>query len=152
MSGFSGKYYYAMDEKGRLMIPAPFRDIVFTSYKSAPRLMVANSAFDSCLNVYPLEEWQKLEDKVRLLPRSDKSVRYFLRKVIASAVETSLDRQGRILVPSAHRQDTGLDGEVVLVGQVEMIEIWSKSAWAQETDSSRVDRDAVEASLSRYGI
>ena len=150
MSGFSGKYYYAMDEKGRLMIPAPFRDIVLANH--SPRLMVANSAFDPCLNVYPLDEWQKLEDKVRLLPRSDKSVRYFLRKVIASAVETGLDKQGRILVPSAHRQDTGLDGEVVLVGQVEMIELWSKSAWAQETDSSRVDRDVLEASLSRYGI
>ncbi|MDA8091157.1 MAG: division/cell wall cluster transcriptional repressor MraZ [Nitrospiraceae bacterium] len=150
MSGFSGKFYYAMDEKGRLMIPAPFRDIVSTNY--SPKLMVANSAFDSCLNVYPLEEWQKLVEKVRALPRSDRSVRYFLRKVIASAVETAIDKQGRILVPSAHRQDTGLDGEVVLVGQVEMIELWSKSAWAQETDASRVDRDTLEASLSRYGI
>ena len=150
MPGFSGKYYYSMDEKGRLMIPAPFREIIFANY--SPKLMVANSAFDSCLNVYPLEEWVKLEEKVRGLPRSDRAVRYFLRRVIASAVESALDKQGRILVPSAHRQDSGLDSEVVLVGQVEMIEIWSKPGWQQETDASRVDRVAFEDSLSRYGI
>ncbi len=150
MPGFSGKYYYAMDEKGRLMVPAPFREIIFANY--SPKLMVANSAFDTCLNVYPLEEWTKLEERVKGLPRSDRAVRYFLRRVIASAVETALDRQGRILVPLAHRQDSGLDGEVVLVGQVEMMEIWSKSGWQQETDASRVDRVAFEESLSRYGI
>ncbi|MDA8172119.1 MAG: division/cell wall cluster transcriptional repressor MraZ [Nitrospiraceae bacterium] len=150
MPGFSGKYYYTMDEKGRLMVPAPFREIIFANY--SPKLMVANSAFDTCLNVYPLEEWIKLEEKVKGLPRSDRAVRYFLRKVIASAVETTVDRQGRILVPSAQRQDSGLDSEVVLVGQVEMIELWSKSGWLQETDASRVDRVAFEESLSRYGI
>ncbi|MDA8324589.1 MAG: division/cell wall cluster transcriptional repressor MraZ [Nitrospiraceae bacterium] len=150
MPGFSGKYYYTMDEKGRLMVPAPFREIIFANY--SPKLMVANSAFDACLNVYPLEEWIKLEEKVKGLPRSDRAVRYFLRKVIASAVETAVDRQGRILVPSAQRQDSGLDSEVVLVGQVEMIELWSKSGWLQETDASRVDRVAFEESLSRYGI
>ena len=150
MPGFAGKYYYTLDEKGRLMVPAPFREVIFANY--SPKLMVANSAFDSCLNVYPLEEWVKLVEKVRGLPRSDRAVRYYLRKVIASAVETAVDRQGRILVPSAQRQDAGLDGEVVLVGQVEMIEIWSKTGWQQETDASRVDRAAFEESLSRYGI
>ncbi|MDA8168082.1 MAG: division/cell wall cluster transcriptional repressor MraZ [Nitrospiraceae bacterium] len=150
MPAFSGKYYYTLDEKGRLMIPAPFREIIYANY--SPKLFVANSAFDNCLNVYPFEEWLRLEEKVKNLPRSDRAVRYFLRRVVASAAEVELDKQGRVLVPSAHRQDSRLDGEVVLVGQVEMIELWSKAEWASETDPAKVDREALEASLSRYGI
>jgi MraZ protein len=150
MPGFSGKYYYSLDEKGRLMVPAPFREIISAKY--SPKLFVTNSALDDCLNVYPFEEWMRLEEKVRGLPRSDRAVRYFMRRVIASAVEAEIDRQGRILIPAAHRQDARLDSEVVLVGQVEMIEIWSRTAWAAETDPSRVDREAVEAGLGKYGI
>jgi len=150
MPGFSGKYYYTLDDKGRLMMPAPFREIIYANY--SPKLFVANSAFDGCLNIYPFEEWMKLEDNVRGLPRSDKAVRYFLRRVVASAVEVEFDKQGRVLVPQAHRTDAKLDSEVVLVGQVEMIELWGKAAWAEEMEPSRADRDAYAQSLSKYGI
>jgi len=150
MPGFSGKYYYSLDDKGRLMIPAPFREIIYANY--SPKLYVTNSAFDNCLNIYPFEEWVKMEEKVRGLPRSDRAVRYFLRRVIASAVEVEVDKQGRVLVPQAHRTDAKLDSEVVLVGQVEMIELWGKGAWAEETEPGRIDREAFEQSLGKYGI
>ncbi len=150
MPGFSGKYYYTLDDKGRLMVPAPFRETIVSNF--GPKLIVTNSAFDECLCIYPFEEWVRLEEKVRGLPRSEKAVRYFLRRVIASAVETELDKQGRILVPSAQRQDAKLNGEVVLVGQVDMIELWGKDAWAVETDPSRIDRASLESALGKYGI
>lgn len=150
MPGFSGKYYYTLDEKGRLMMPAPFRESIFSNYSA--RLYVTNAAFDNCLNIYPFEEWLRLEEKVKVLPRLDSAVKYFLRRVVASAVEVELDRQGRLLIPSAHRQDSGLGGEVVLVGQVQMIELWDRQAWAEETDPSRVNREAFEASLIKYGL
>lgn len=150
MPGFSGKYYYTLDEKGRVMVPAPFREIIFANY--SPKLFIANSAFDSCLNIYPFEEWVKLEEKVRGLPRSDRAVRFFMRRVIASAIEAEFDKQGRVLIPAAYRQDGGLDGEVVLVGQVEMIELWGRQAWADQTDPSKVDRDTLETGLGKYGI
>ncbi len=150
MPGFSGKYYYSLDEKGRIMIPAPFREIIFARY--SPKLYVANSAFDNCLNIYPFEEWVRLEEKIRGLPRSDKAVKFFMRKVIASAVEAEIDRQGRVLIPLAHRQDAGLNGEAALVGQVEMIELWARDSWDKATDLSGIDREAMESALSKYGI
>jgi MraZ protein len=150
MPGFSGKYYYTLDPKGRVIIPAPLREIISANY--GPKLYVVNSAFEPCLDIYPLEEWTRLEEKVRALPKMDKSVRFFMRRVIASAVEVDLDKQGRVLVPAAHREDAGINGEVVVVGQLERIELWDKVKWAEATDPDRVDRDAFEAKLSEYGI
>lgn len=150
MPGFSGKYYYTVDPKGRVIIPAPLREIISANY--GPRLYVVNSAFESCLDIYPLEEWARLEEKVRALPKMDRAVRYFMRRVIASAVEVELDRQGRVLVPAAHREDAGINGDVVVVGQLERIELWDKARWIEVTDPEKVDRDAYEATLSEYGI
>ncbi|MBI5848716.1 MAG: hypothetical protein HZB31_12375 [Nitrospirae bacterium] len=85
MPGFSGKYYYSVDPKGRIMVPSPFREIISTNYN--PKLYVVNALIDKCLLIYPQEEWLKLEEKVRQLPSMDESVQYFKRKVIASAQE-----------------------------------------------------------------
>lgn len=150
MSGFSGKYYNNLDPKGRLIIPAPFREIIGDKY--SPRMFITNAASEQCLHLYPLQEWTALQDKVRALPRMDRNVRIFMRRVIASAVETTLDKQGRVLVPSAHRQDAGLAGEVVVVGQIEKIEIWDKALWDAATDLSKIDVAAYEEVLSGFGL
>ncbi len=147
---FSGKYYYSLDEKGRVMIPSPLRDTLKRNYSS--KLYVTNSTDRKCIQVYPAEEWQSMVEKVRQMPQSKKSVRWFMRTVIASAHECELDRQGRLLVPSALREDAGLDGEVVVVGQINKIEIWSRQRWDEETDPNKVDIDAFEEELASYGL
>lgn len=150
MSGFSGKYYYTVDPKGRVMIPAAFREIIAANY--GPKLYLTNAAFDKCLHLYPLEEWGKLQDKVKSLPKMDKAVRFFMRRVIASAVETTIDRQGRVLVPAAHREDSAVNGEVVIVGQIDRLEIWDRARWDEATDPSMVDVSALEKALSDFGL
>jgi MraZ protein len=150
MSGFSGKYYYTVDPKGRVMIPAAFREIIAANY--GPKLYLTNAAFDKCLHLYPLEEWGKLQDKVKSLPKMDKAVRFFMRRVIASAVETTIDRQGRVLVPAAHREDSAVNGEVVIVGQIDRLEIWDRARWDEATDPSMVDVGALEKALSDFGL
>lgn len=150
MSGFSGKYYYSLDPKGRIIIPSPFREVIAANY--GPKLYLTNAAFEKCLHIYPLEEWSKLQEKVKGLPKMDKAVRFFMRRVIASAVETTLDRQGRVLVPAAHREDSGINGEVVIVGQIDRLEIWDRVLWDEATDPSRVDVGALEAALSGFGL
>jgi MraZ protein len=150
LPAFSGKYYYTVDPKGRVVIPAPFREIISANY--SPKLYIVNAAFERCLHLYPLEEWTKLEDKVRALPRMDEAVRFFLRRVIASAIEVEVDRQGRFLVPQAHREDAGINGDVVIVGLIEKIELWDKAEWSSATDPSRIDRKAFENILSTYGL
>ncbi len=150
MPAFSGKHYYTVDEKGRLMIPVPFREIFSTQY--SPKLYITNAAFDHCLLIYPYEEWVKLEEKVRVLPKMLEEVRFFMRRVIASAQECSFDKQGRLLIPAAHRQDAGIRSDVVIVGQLDKLEIWDKEEWDGVVDPARIDRKAAEERLAAYGL
>jgi transcriptional regulator MraZ len=147
---FSGKYYYTLDPKGRLIIPAPFREIISSNYN--PKIYVVNDIFDKCLHLYPQEEWIKIEDKVRQLPKSDEEVKIFMRRVISSAQEIEMDKQGRILVPASHREDAGLKSEIVVVGQVEKIDLWDRAEWNSVNDLSKIDKRAVAEKLAAYGL
>jgi len=151
MTSFLGKYYYTLDPKGRIIIPAPLRDIIFKKYANS-KLYITNAAFDKCLHLYPLEEWNKIEEKIRSMPKMEEAVKYFLRRVIASAVESDLDKQGRILIPYEHRQDAGINSEVVIVGQIDKIEIWDRASWNEVTDPEKVDAKAYESVLAGYGL
>jgi MraZ protein len=150
MPGFSGKFYYSLDEKGRVMIPAPFREVLSGHYGEG--LYLTNAPFDKCLQLYPAEEWQRLLEKVRTLPKSYEEVRYFMRRVIASATECELDKQGRLLIPVSYRQDAGIDGEVVIVGMVEKIEIWSRDEWDRVVDPSRINIETAINRLAGLGL
>jgi len=147
---FSGKYYYTVDPKGRIIIPAPFREIISSNYSA--KLYISNAPFDKCLFIYPLEEWNRLQEQVRSKPRSDEAIRFFLRRVIASAVETEMDKQGRILVPAALREDANINANVVLAGQIEKIELWDRNEWDTLYDPSKIDRKIIEEKLAAYGL
>jgi MraZ protein len=150
MPAFSGKYYYAVDPKGRIIIPAPFREIISSNYSS--KLYITNAPFDKCLYIYPLEEWNRLQDQVRTKPRSDEAIRFFLRRVIASAVEVEMDKQSRVLIPAALREDANINTNVVLAGQIERIELWDRNEWDIQFDPAKIDRKAVEEKLTSYGL
>lgn len=150
MPAFSGKYYYTIDPKGRVIIPSPFREIIAINYNT--KLYITNDVFDKCLHVYPQEEWSKLEEKVRLLPKSQEEVKFYMRRVIASAQEVELDKQGRILVPAAHREDAALNTDIVIVGQIEKIELWDRKEWDVVNDPSRLDKKVVAEKLAAYGL
>ncbi len=151
MSSFLGKYYYSLDPKGRIIIPAPLRDIIFKKYNNS-KLYITNAAFDKCLHIYPLEEWNRLEERIRPLPKMEDAVKYFLRRVIASVLECEVDKQGRVLIPVSLREDAGIHGEVVIVGQLDKMEIWDKAGWDAVTDPKKVDAKAFETVLAGYGL
>lgn len=150
MPAFSGKYYYTLDSKGRIIVPAPFREIIAAKYSS--KLFITNAPSETCLHIYPLEEWSKLLDKVKSLPRTNEYVKFFSRRVIAQAVEAELDKQGRLIIPLAHRQDAGISGEVVIVGLVDKIELWDRRLWDEVSDLGKIDIKAYEAALSDFGL
>ncbi len=133
------------------MLPIPLREILYKNY-SIDKLYITNSAFDKCLHLYPLEEWMRLEEKVRKLPRLDEAVKYFMRRVIASASEVALDKQGRVLIPYEHRQDANITNEVVIIGQIDKIEIWDKAEWDAVIDPKNVNTKDFESRLIDYGI
>jgi MraZ protein len=151
MTSFMGKYYYSLDPKGRIIIPAPLRDVVFKTYNNA-KLYITNAPFDKCLDIYPFDEWNRLVEKLRSLPQTSDSVEYFQRRVIASAVECEMDKQGRILVPYEHRQDAEITSDVVMVGMLNRIQIWDKARWSDVTDPSKIDAKAFKTELAGYGL
>lgn len=150
MPAFSGKYYYTVDPKGRIIVPAPFREIITSNYST--KLYITNAPFDRCLYIYPMEEWNKLHELVRAKPRSDEAIRFFMRRVIASAVETEMDKQGRVLIPVALREDANINSNVVLAGQIERIELWDRNEWDTLFDPAKIDRKTIEEKLAAYGL
>jgi MraZ protein len=150
VSSFLGKYYNTLDPKGRVIIPAPFREILSSSKNT--KLIIANDVFDRCLCAYPVEEWTRLVDMVKEKPQTMDSVKYFMRRVVGSAVECELDKQGRILVPSALRTDAGLNSEVAVMGQGNRIEVWDKSELEGVADPTKIDKEKFKEELSGLGI
>ena len=119
---FMGEYNHTVDTKGRLIIPSRFRDELGDEF-------VVTKGLDGCLFVFPNNEWQAFEEKLKALPLTNKSARQFARFFVAGATPCELDKQGRILLPGTLREFAGLEKDVVLTGMLNRIEIWSKSKW-----------------------
>ncbi len=132
---FLGEFVHTLDSKGRLTIPAKFRADLDTS-------LVITRGMDRCLAMFPVAEWEQLAAQVSDLPMTDRRARAFKRFLFSSASNVSPDRQGRILIPPRLREYAGLDGEVVVAGLNNYIEIWGTDAWQDERE--RVEGDNVD--------
>jgi len=122
---FFGEFEHTIDDKGRLTIPARFRDELAEG-------MFVTRGLDGCLFAYPLDRWRALDEKVATLPLTKRNARYFSR-LIYSGSECKLDKQGRILLPSSLRQHAAIGNEVVIIGVNSRLEIWSKARWQEVT-------------------
>lgn len=119
---FMGEYQHSIDTKGRLIIPAKFRDDLGSAF-------VVTKGLDNCLFCYPLNEWKNLEQKLKALPFTKADARAFVRFFFSGATECELDKQGRILLPVNLREYAALDKDVVLIGVSTRVEIWSRERW-----------------------
>lgn len=126
---FMGTYPYSIDPKGRVGIPVKFREALGASF-------VVTKGFDQCLCVYPFEQWQALEQKLRKLSITKKDMRDFTRYLFAGATEVELDKQGRILLPSILRQFAGLEKDVMVIGVSSRVEIWDKEKWEEYNEKT----------------
>jgi MraZ protein len=132
---FLGRHHHSLDAKGRLAIPARFRDELAGG-------VVLTRGIDRCLSLYPLAEWEPLAAKVNALPLSDPDARAFRRLVFSEAVDLALDGQGRILLPPELRGYAGIEREVVVIGVNAYLEIWSPERW--DAVSNVIDNDGAE--------
>lgn len=119
---FLGEYTHTIDDKGRLTIPAKFRAELAAG-------LVVTRGFDQNLMIYSAQEWQKLAEEIMSRPISDNRMRDFRRRVFSGAVDLEPDRQGRILIPPYLREFAAINGEVVVVGNFNYLEIWGTAAW-----------------------
>lgn len=124
---FRGQFVHSIDAKGRVSLPARFRDAVLS--EGDGRLLVTPALFDPCLHVYPMRAWEEFENKVSELPSLDDNVVRFRRMYVSAAVECEVDRSGRILVPPHLRDRAELSKDVLWAGMGRILELWSKDRW-----------------------
>ena len=124
---FMGEYNHSIDQKGRLIVPSKFREQLGNEF-------VVTKGLDGCLFVYSNEEWQRIEEKFREIPLTTKDARKFSRFFFAGAATCEVDKQGRILLPSNLREYAAIEKEVVSVGVLSRVEIWSKDRWSENGD------------------
>jgi MraZ protein len=149
--GFSGTYYNTLDPKGRVIIPAPFREILSSTHNNS-KLILANEIFDKCLCAYPVDEWNRLIEKVKDKPQTSDAVKYFMRRVIGSAQECEIDKQGRILVSSVLRTNAVLNSEVVLIGLGNRIELWDRKECDSIVDPQKINKEAMMEEFSKLDL
>ncbi|MDI6753386.1 MAG: division/cell wall cluster transcriptional repressor MraZ [Thermodesulfobacteriota bacterium] len=145
---FRGRFEHIIDSKGRVSIPAKFRELLME--KNDDRLILTN--FDRCLVAYAYEEWRVLEEKVSALSMVKKEVKAFQRFFISGAVECPIDKLGRILIPPTLRGYAGLDRNVVFAGMLKKFEIWSMERWLEEIKRSEEDFEGMGAGLAELGL
>ena len=121
---FMGEYHHSIDLKGRLFIPARFR-------QGLGDLFVLTKGLDGCLFAYPRAEWAALEQKLKSLPFTKSDARAFVRFFFSGACECEVDKQGRILIPGNLRAYAHLEKEVVIIGVSSRVEIWARDMWEQ---------------------
>lgn len=146
---FRGRYLHTIDPKGRLSIPAKFRDALKSGY-DASLVVVAN---DVCLEVHPLEEWGRIEEKIRERSMFDPDAKKLSRLFISRAKDTTLDRAGRILIPPDVREQAGLIKDVTLVGGGRRhFEVWDRVRFEEFDRSSQDELPSVFDKLSSLGV
>jgi len=145
---FRGRFEHIIDPKGRVSIPAKFRELLVEKYDD--RLILTN--FDRCLVAYPYQEWMVLEERVSSLSMVKKEVKSFQRFFISGATECPIDKLGRILIPPTLRDHAQLEKSVIFAGMLKKFEIWSKERWLEEIKRSQEDFEGTGAALAELGL
>jgi MraZ protein len=137
-----GEYQYALDDKGRVVIPPRFRRVLGEQ-------VVATRGIDPCVSIYSPQEWTKVEDTLRKLPTSKRDVTRYL---LAGAVDLELDRQGRVTLPHHLRQHAGIDRDVVVVGLISRLEVWSRPAWQAYIEKAQQAAPQIAEQLEELSL
>ncbi|MEW5989092.1 MAG: division/cell wall cluster transcriptional repressor MraZ [Chloroflexota bacterium] len=138
-----GEFTHTIDDKGRLTIPARFRGELANG-------LVITRGFDQNLMMFPLAGWAEYAEKIAQRPLADEDVRAFRRRVFSGAVDLAPDKQGRVLLPPYLRDFAGINGEVVITGNFNYVEIWSAEAW--QTVRASVENSSDAARWDDLGI
>ena len=142
---FMGEYNHTIDAKGRLIVPSKFREQLGNEF-------VITKGLDGCLFVYSNEEWQNIEKSFRDKPLTSKDARKFMRFFFAGAATCEVDKQGRILIPTNLREYACIEKDVVSVGVLSRVEIWSKEKGTDNGDYEDMDEIAEHMAELGFGI
>ena len=139
---FMGQYEHTIDAKGRTIIPAKYREGLGETF-------IITRGLDGCLYLYPSDAWREFADKLQSLPSTLQN-RKIQRQFLSKAMEVSLDKQGRILVPALHREMADLEKDVVFVGMMNRVELWDKARY--NTEETEEDEELLASAMDTLDI
>lgn len=142
---FIGEYHHSIDEKGRVAVPVKFRE-------QLRKGSVVTKGLDTCLVLYPIEEWEQLASKLSKLPISQSNTRAFSRFVLSGAMDVDLDKQGRVVVPDYLREYAHLQKKAVIVGLYNRVEIWDEEQWQQYRQKTEKESIEIAEKLGEMAI
>lgn len=149
MNGLVGEYEVKLDAKGRFLFPSHLRRQLSPA---AQESFMLNKGFEECLTLYPMNEWEKLSTQLSKINLFKPKNRMFYRLFHQGAKDVSLDKTGRILIPSAHMERVGLTKEAMLIAYNDRIEIWDKSKYFEMIEGSMTDfADLAEEVMGDLG-
>jgi MraZ protein len=140
-----GEYNHNLDVKGRVSVPAKFREDLGESF-------IVTKGLDNCLFAYSKEEWQTFETKLKALPMTNTNARNFIRFFFAGATECEIDKQGRVNIPQILRDYAGLSKDVSIIGVSTRVEIWDRQKWGDYTSPDNMDVNDIASQMSDLGI
>lgn len=140
-----GEYEHSVDTKGRLIMPAKLREDIGEKF-------VITKGLDGCLFAYSLTEWKNFEEKLRSFPLTNKDARALVRFFLAGAMECEIDKQGRFLISGNLREFAGVEKEVVIIGVLTRLEIWSKEKWLEYSEKENKQADEIAQNMAELGI
>ncbi len=132
-----GEYPYAVDDKGRVIVPPPFREFVEDG-------MIITRGMEKCLYVFPTASWSRVAKQLDELPMTDPRSRKFLRFFYSGASKAKIDGAGRITLPSTLRAFAELENTVMVAGAPNHLEIWNEARWNAAIEAMQDDLDAPE--------
>lgn len=139
---YTGEYNHTIDQKGRMIVPAKFREALGESF-------MITRGVGNCLTIYDMTEWNEYISKLRALPGNAETMK-MVRFTVAGAIEAEVDKQGRILVPANLREYAGLEKEVVLAGMIGHVEVWSKAKWDEINSFDNMEE--ISEHLAEMGL
>jgi len=142
---FMGKVQNSIDVKSRMIVPSKYRDEL--GYRC-----VLTKGMDKCLYIYSMQEWENFMKKLSALPTSDINSRQFMRHFYANANECEIDKQGRIVIPQNLREYAEIEKDLVTVGVLDKIEIWSKTEWDKAENGTELEPGEIAQRMTEYGI
>lgn len=148
-----GVHTLALDAKGRIAVPSRYRALLQSMAEGALVTTIDTEA--RCLLIYPLSEWEVIQEKISALSSFNKAARRIQRLLVGHATDVEMDASGRVLVPPPLREYAGLDKKVVLLGQGNKFELWSEEQWAQTRDAyldEAGDEDTLTAELEQISL
>jgi MraZ protein len=141
---FYGEYIHSIDRKGRIILPAKFREVAKSHFFEK---FFVTRGLDKCLFMFSEEEWRIQENKFKSVSFTKQQARTFNRLYFSGAVEINFDTQGRILLPQYLKDYAGIKKDVVIVGVSNRIEIWAKDCWGEYYGNSRQSFEEIAEKL-----